>query len=120
MFRGRRARPRLTAVAAVLLASLGAGPLVLPHTDSLGDAACYRPAVSHDESAHRFGGAASPDATHQQHCALCHWVRTFCSLLPTGEHVQDDPARHVRLNATSILAHHHAGWSLTPGRAPPA
>jgi hypothetical protein len=116
----RRAPRRLAAVAAVLLASFCAGPLVLPHVDAISDPDWLPQVIVHDESAHRVGSEPPRDIAHEQHCLLCHWIRAFSSLSPTGEQTADRPTRAERLADTSALVARGAADSLALGRAPPA
>jgi len=116
----RWVRLRRAALAALVLAGISTGPLVLPHADPLGDPACAPVLTSHDEHAHRFTRAASPDDTHPQHCYACHWARSFPVLLRTGGHVASPAAAAERLHAPAVQPRHQIAWALSPGRAPPA
>ena len=76
MFRGA-SWIRRAGVALLLLASLGAGTVALPHADGADDFACTSIAVAHDESAHYIGADATPAPAEADHCFLCHSLRSF-------------------------------------------
>jgi len=105
--------------ALLLLVGLCAGPLVLPHADPLGDAACAPVLTSHDEHAHRFTSAGSPQDTHPQHCYTCHWARSFPVLVRMEGHVESPSVSAERLHAPAVQPRHQIAWALSPGRAPP-
>jgi len=114
-FRSARA-----ALAAVVLAALCSGPLVLPHADPAGDTACEPALAAHDASAHRFTPGSPPGDSHAQHCFTCHWARSFPVLLRASTHVEAPASSGEGLHAPAVQPRHHIAWALVPGRAPPA
>jgi hypothetical protein len=115
MFRGH-SWIRRAAVAIVLLASLGASPIVLPHVDAR-DADC-RPAAPHDAEAHAFAAAPDRAPRDSEHCFLCHSLRTFYPAFETFEHHYFGP-RTERLHTAPVDRALIVAWTLIPGRAPP-
>ena len=88
----------------------------LPHL-SLPDICVPEGAEHHDETKHVF--TAAPEASHTEHCAICHWMRT---LKPTFE---DGQRSAVTLDAgapvivvTSRVRRDDVRVHL-PARAPP-
>jgi hypothetical protein len=117
MFRGPSWIQR-AGVALLLLASLGAGIIALPHADNA-DAACSPIAVAHDESAHYIGADSTPAPGESDHCFLCHSLRSF---YPAFDKFQqhDRALRTERLHLAPIDRARVVAWTLVPGRAPPA
>jgi len=116
MFRANSWRQR-AGVAVLLLVSLCAGRVALPHAE---DPDASGPVlVNHDESAHYIGSApTSSDADHP-HCFLCHSLRSFCSGFEKYEQ-RESAVRAERLHPAAIVFADRLEWSLVPGRAPPA
>jgi len=117
--RRHRAATR-NAAALILLVGVSTGPLVLPHLDPLGDAACAPGLVSHDAAAHRFTAAGAAHDSHAQHCFTCHWARSFQALVRTAGHVESPAAAPGSLRRCAVQPRHQIAWALVPGRAPPA
>jgi hypothetical protein len=64
--------------ATVLLSILAmSASVVTPHADDCHDATCGNAFVLHDASAHRIRAASATDDGHPQHCAVCHFSRSF-------------------------------------------
>ena len=116
---------RRVGVALLVLASLCAGTVALPHAEGQDDFACSAvlvslvSLVSHDQSAHHFRAAPSSRDTDGEHCFLCHSLRSFH---PAFEKYQQRyrAVRAERLHATLVAIADRLEWSLAPGRAPPA
>jgi hypothetical protein len=109
---------RRSGMAVVVLASLCAGTVALPHAEGLDDFACSPVPVSHDERAHSIGAASTSRESDGQHCFLCHSLRSFHTPL------ERSPQRHravraERLHATPFALAERLDWPLAPGRAPP-
>jgi hypothetical protein len=105
-------------VGLLLLISLGAGTLTLPHARGADDGACSPIAIAHDESAHSIvpGQAAAPDES--SHCFLCHSLRTFDQAFDKFQHPHYTPrTERMHLAATDHTC--VVAWTLVPGRAPP-
>ncbi|HEY0284646.1 MAG TPA: hypothetical protein VGC23_04605 [Vicinamibacterales bacterium] len=118
MFRGRLWIQR-AGVALLLLASLSARSLVLPHTDGADDTACNPVWVAHDESAHSIGADQRLPQSETSHCFLCHSLRSFAPAFDKFQ--QHDPTpRTERLHLAPIDRATLLAWTLVPGRAPPA
>lgn len=117
MFRGPSWIQR-AGVALLLLASLGAGTVALPHTDGPDDATCSPVAVTHDESAHYVGADPTPAPAEADHCFLCHSLRSFYQAFDKFEQHHYGPSAE-RLHAAPIARARLTGWTLVPGRAPP-
>jgi len=117
MFR-RQSWARRAGAALMLVATLSAGSLALPHADER-DADCNPILVEHDASAHEIGPGAKPAAAHTEHCFLCHSLRSLYPAFETFEQPHDAPSAeplHIaRIDRARLLA-----WALVPGRAPPA
>lgn len=111
---------RRSALTALVLAGLLTGPLVLPHADPFGDAACAPAPSSHDAAAHRFAPDAPADDSHPQHCFTCHWARSFPVLLRAAMPVASPLGSSDGLHAPAVQPRHQIAWALVPGRAPPA
>jgi hypothetical protein len=116
MFR-RQSWIRRAGAALMLVATLSAGSLVLPHADDR-DAVCNPILVAHDASAHQIGPAAKAAAADTEHCFLCHSLRSSYPAFDTFEHPHGGPraeSLHIaRIDRARLLA-----WTLAPGRAPP-
>jgi hypothetical protein len=118
MFRARSWVLR-AGVTALLLVSLCAGTVALPHAEGLDDFACAPILVSHDESAHHISEAPASSDVDRQHCFLCHSLRSFYPGL--DEFVQHDGALYTeQLHTAPFSFADRLNWSLVPGRAPPA
>ena len=117
MFRGS-SWIRRAGVALLLLASLGASTIALPHADGPDDAACNPVAVAHDESAHYIGAGATPAPAEADHCFLCHSLRSFYPAFDKFEQHHYEP-RTERLHVAPIACARLVAWTLVPGRAPP-
>jgi hypothetical protein len=118
MFRAKSWMPRAH-VAVLLLVSLCAGPVTLPHAEDSDDFACSLVLVSHDESAHYIGAAPTASDVDGRHCFLCHSLRSFYPGL--DKFVQHDGALRTEQPHTAPFAFAgHLDWSLVSGRAPPA
>jgi hypothetical protein len=119
MFRGPSWIQR-AGVPLLLLASLGAGAIALPHADGQDDAACSPIAVIHDGSAHSIGADPMPAApVEAEHCFLCHSLRSFYPAFDKFEQHHYTP-RAERLHLAPINRARLVAWTLVPGRAPPA
>ena len=116
MFR-RQSWIRRAGAALMLVATMSAGSLALPHADER-DADCNPILVAHDASAHQIEPDAKPAAAHTEHCFLCHSLRSFYPAFDTFEQPHDAPGAeslHIaRIDRARLLA-----WTLVPGRAPP-
>jgi desulfoferrodoxin (superoxide reductase-like protein) len=102
-------------IAAILLMT---SMLQLPHP-SLDDEGCAAPSAErHDESKHVFTSVGQ--IPHQDHCAICHWLRWMNPVFSPG------PSVIVDLTARSEVAAFTAGVLRSPSadrlppRAPPA
>jgi hypothetical protein len=110
---------RHAGVALLLLASLGAGTIALPHADGPDDAVCSPIPVAHDESAHYVGADATPSPAESDHCFLCHSLRSFHPAFDKFEQHHHTPSTE-RLHLAPIDRASAVAWTLVPGRAPPA
>ena len=118
MFRGPSWIQR-TRVALLLLGSLSAGAVALPHADGRDDAACNPIAVVHDGSAHSIRADPTPATPAEaEHCILCHSLRSF---YPAFDKFQQhhSTSRTERLHLAPIDRASMVAWTLVPGRAPP-
>lgn len=113
-------RTRASGLAPVLLVSLLA--LVAPHTfgahhDSDSEIA---PIAVHDHAAHRVGSASGTADPSPQHCAVCHWSRSFRLLTRVSTVTAScvEAARIVPLDACAAADNGTA--AQPPLRAPPA
>jgi hypothetical protein len=113
-------RTRASGLAPVLLVSLLA--LAAPHTfgahhDSDSEIA---PIVVHDHAAHRVGSASGTADPSPQHCAVCHWSRSFRLLtrVPTVTASCVEAARIVPPDPCAAADNGTA--AQPPLRAPPA
>ena len=106
-------------VASLLLVSLCAGRVALPHAGDPDDFASSPVLVTHDERAHYIGSAPASRNAEHQHCFLCHSLRSFCSGFEKYEQ-RDSALRAERLHAATIVLADRLEWSLVQGRAPPA
>lgn len=118
MFRGPSWIQR-AGVVLLLLASLGAGTIALPHADGPDDPACSPIAVAHDESAHDIGPDPTPAPAEADHCFLCHSLRSFYPAFDKFEQHHYTP-RTEQLHLAAIVRASVVAWTLVPGRAPPA
>ena len=117
MFRGPSWIQR-AGVALLLLASLGASAVALPHADGGDDAACSPVAVAHDESAHHLAADPTPAPADGDHCFLCHSVRSYDQAFDRFEQ-HHYGSRAERLHVAPIARARLTDWTLVPGRAPP-
>ena len=117
MFRGS-SWIRRAGVVFLLLASLCAGTVALPHADD-GDVACGPIAVAHDESAHYIGPDRTKAPPEGEHCFLCHSLRSFYTAFDRFDQHYHGP-RAERLHITPIDRARLVAWTLVHGRAPPA
>ena len=89
-----------------------------PHRGEDDDVCAPAQAEAHDESKHVFTGAS--DSAHQEHCAICHWLRSMNPGLGMGGltaiPVQSD-TRFVALASRSLR---DPASSRIPARAPPS
>lgn len=116
MFRGP-SWIRRAGVVFLLLASLGAGTIRLPHTGET-DADCSPIAVAHDKNAHHIGADPASAAADAEHCVLCHSLRSFYTAFDKFEQHHFAP-RAERLHIAPIDRARLIAWTLVPGRAPP-
>ena len=116
MVRGQR-WIRRAGVALLLIASLGASSIALPHADDA-DVVCSPVLVAHDESAHYIGADPTPAPADADHCFLCHSLRSFYPAFDKFEHHYSGP-RAERLHSAPIDRARLVAWVLAPGRAPP-
>ena len=100
----------------MLLASLTAGSIALPHANA--DIACSPVFTSHDESAHQIGADPTPAPAESEHCFLCHSLRSFYPAFDKFEHHYVGP-RAERLHVAAVDRARIVAWVLIPGRAPP-
>src|SRR5688572_10503853 len=113
-------RTRASAVGPVLLLSLLA--LATPHTfgthhDSDSEIA---PIGVHDHAAHRVGSASGTADPSPQHCAVCHWSRSF-RLLTRVPTIAASCVEAVRIVPPDPCAAADNGTAAQPPlRAPPA
>jgi len=117
MFRGSSWIRRRAGVALLLLASLIAGTVALPHADDA-DVACSPILVTHDESAHHVGADPTRSPLDNDHCVLCHSLRSFYTPFDKFEQEHYGP-RAERLHIAPIDRARIVAWTLVPGRAPP-
>jgi hypothetical protein len=108
---------RRAGVALLLLASLGAGTVALPHVDGR-DVACNPIAVTHDETAHYIGADPTPAPADGDHCFLCHSLRSFYPAFDKFQQHHHAP-RTERLHPAPIDCARVVAWTFVPGRAPP-
>jgi hypothetical protein len=108
---------RRAGVVFLLLGSLCAGTVALPHTSD-GDVACGPIAVAHDESAHHIGPDPAQTPQDGDHCFLCHSLRSFYPAFDSFKQHYHGP-RAERLHIAPIDRTYLAAWTLVPGRAPP-
>jgi len=115
----RRIRARAPAIAPVLLVSLIA--LAMPHVaDSHHDPdSQFALAVAHDPAAHGIGTPSS-DEESPQHCAICHWARSFRPLTTIAFHASAfvQAAGLPSVTVFRVAADDSAGQP--PLRAPPS
>ena len=105
-----------TGVVFVLLASLTAGSVALPHDAA--DVECSPVLVSHDESAHHIGADSTRSPAESEHCFLCHSLRSLYPAFDRFEHHHHGPNTE-RLHTAATDCARVAAWVLVPGRAPP-
>ena len=106
-------------VALLLVASLGAGTIAMPHAGGGDDAACSPSVVAHDARAHYVGPNSTSGPTDAGHCFLCHSLRCFYPAFEKFEHHHQ--TRGVeRLHVAPIDRPSVDRWALVPGRAPPS
>src|SRR5688572_665806 len=117
MFR-REGQIRHIGIALLLLVSLAAGSIALPHDDD-SDVACSPILVAHDESAHHVGSDPATSPAESGHCFLCHSLRSYYPAFDKFEHHYHGPSAE-RLHVASLDRAHLAAWAFVPGRAPPA
>lgn len=115
---GGRCWIQRASVALLLLVSLAAGTIALPHSDGADDAACSPVAVAHDQSAHHIGAAENAAPTEPAHCLLCHCLRTYHHAFDRF-HQPRHTVRTERLHFAAIDRPSVVAWALVPGRAPP-
>jgi hypothetical protein len=118
MFHGHSSMRR-AGIALLVLASFVAGITSLPHTEGSEDLVCSPVVVAHDETAHYVGAVRGSGGADAQHCFLCHTARSFCSVLDRFEQ-RDGRLRGERPHIGPIDRRSLAGWTVGPGRAPPA
>jgi hypothetical protein len=118
MFRGS-SWIRSAGVALLLLASLGAGSIALPHGDGADDVACSPIVVAHDESAHSIAADSTRTRAEADHCFLCHSLRSFYPAFDKFQQHHYTP-RTERLHVAPADRASAVAWTLVPGRAPPA
>jgi hypothetical protein len=106
-------------VALLLLASLSAGSVALPHAEGGDDVACSPIAVAHDESAHSIAADSTRTPAETDHCFLCHSLRSFYPAFEKFHQYhytpRTEPLPVARADRAGAVA-----WTLVPGRAPPA
>lgn len=103
----------------MLVASLGAGSVALPHAEGADDIACAPVAVAHDESAHSITADPSRSPAEAGHCFLCHSLRSFHPAFDKFQQ-HDYTPRTERLHLAPADRASAVAWTLVPGRAPPA
>ena len=118
MFRGL-SWIRRAGVALLLLASLSAGVIALPHAEGADDVACSPIAVAHDESAHSIAADSTRTPADGDHCFLCHSLRSFYPAFDKFQQHYSTP-RTERLHVAPADCASAVAWTLVPGRAPPA
>ena len=106
-------------VAAILLLSLIAGTVALPHAGGLDDFACSPVVPGRDETAHFISAAPSSSERDAEHCVLCHSLRSFYPAFEKYEQ-KTGAFRTERMHAAAINFADRVDWALVPGRAPPA
>ena len=105
-------------VVGFLLICLTVSLATKPHADSADADACSVLLVSHDETAHYVGAAPQAAKTADDHCFLCHSLRSLGSVLDKFE--QRETIRHAeRLHVPALTLVDRIEWSLVLGRAPP-
>jgi hypothetical protein len=118
MFRGSSWIGR-AGVTLLLLASLGAGTIALPHADGADDVACSPIAVAHDESAHSIAADSTRMPAEGDHCFLCHSLRSIYPAFDKFQQHHYTPSTE-RLHLAPADRASAVAWTLVPGRAPPA
>jgi hypothetical protein len=103
------------AVAAViLLTSLWQ----LPHRSQDDEICVPAAAESHDESKHVFTSPSTP--AHQDHCAVCHWVRWMKPVFATAVGAAGDSGSDSDLAPLTAPLRRDPASERRPARAPPA
>ena len=117
MFRGPSWIQR-AGVALLLLVSLAAGTIALPHADGADDIICNPIPAAHDQSAHYVGADPTPAPGETDHCFLCHSLRSYYPAFDKFQQHHYTP-RTERLHLAPIDRARVVAWTLVPGRAPP-
>jgi hypothetical protein len=109
---------RRGSIAVVVLVSLLAGTIPVPHTNGLDDPDCFPLLMGHNERAHHFGAAPISSPVSSEHCFLCHSLRSLHQ--PQERQYQRDlvPGSE-QLYVAGRVASARAEWLPTAGRAPP-
>jgi hypothetical protein len=89
----------------------------MPHLGQDDDICAPAQAEAHDESKHVFTTATA--AADQEHCAICHWVRSMNLGLRMRELTAVPVASDSRFLALASHSLRDPGNSRIPARAPP-
>lgn len=84
------------------------------------DPECAPQFVQHDHAAHRFRADTQPTGPQDEHCTLCHLLRSLHSALPTGSLLDNrvSPIEARRIVDSGFVT---SIFTVTvPSRAPPA
>ena len=90
----------------------------MPHGAADDEICAPGQAEAHDESKHVFTTAS--DSDHQDHCAICHWLRSIDPRLGMRGLTAVPVASDTRFFALASRSLRDAGSSRIPARAPPS
>ena len=116
LLRASRALAHVTAIA-VIVAAL-AGPSGLGHAAE--DAACAPASSAHDPAAHRIVGTELDTRAADQHCYICHVLRSLRSPGAIHYRLGVDADRAAALLGGDAIAAHQLAVSPFTSRGPPA
>jgi hypothetical protein len=108
-------RPSSRVIAAVLLLT---SLWQLPHRAQDDEICVPAAAEAHDESKHVFTNVGAAD--HQDHCAICHWLRSLKPAFSSGHAVAAPTNPGRRLTASTFGVLRDPGADRLPARAPPS
>ena len=89
-----------------------------PHRAQGDDACGPLSGAQHDESKHVIGGATPAD--HDEHCAVCHWLRSLKPGLAGRSASGSNPTLSSPLAAVAGSPHRDPAGGQLPARAPPS
>ena len=72
---------------------------------------------NHDASKHVF--TAASEGPHQEHCAVCHWMRSLRPTLAARPYTSTGDGSGAAVVAPTILSRRPSALTQLPPRAPP-